>query len=62
MGTARFRDSIRVRLSAALYERLDEVARRDERSHSDIVREALRMALMPPDQRDPEQRDEGRRP
>ena len=45
MGTARFRDSIRVRLSAGLYRQLDEVAQRDGRTHSDIVREALRIAL-----------------
>jgi metal-responsive CopG/Arc/MetJ family transcriptional regulator len=47
MGTSRFRDSIRVRLPANLYERLDEAARRDGRTHSEIVREALRMALGP---------------
>ena len=50
MGTPRFRESIRVRLPAGLYERLDQVARREERSHSEIVRAALRMAL----EREPE--------
>jgi metal-responsive CopG/Arc/MetJ family transcriptional regulator len=47
MSTPRFRESIRVRLSAGLYERLDEVARREERSHSEIIREALRAGLGP---------------
>ena len=47
MSTSQFRESIRVRLPASLYERLDEVARREERSHSEIIREALRAALGP---------------
>jgi metal-responsive CopG/Arc/MetJ family transcriptional regulator len=47
MRESRFRETIRVRLPAGLHSWLEEVARREERSHSEIIREALRTALEP---------------
>jgi metal-responsive CopG/Arc/MetJ family transcriptional regulator len=44
-GRDTIRESIRVRLPAGLHERLDQVARREERSLSEVIREALRAAL-----------------
>jgi metal-responsive CopG/Arc/MetJ family transcriptional regulator len=42
-----FLETIRVRLPAGLRSRLDEAARREERTHSEIIRQALRKALEP---------------
>jgi metal-responsive CopG/Arc/MetJ family transcriptional regulator len=45
MRESRFQDVIRVRLPAQLRARLEEVATREERSHSEIIRDALRKCL-----------------
>jgi predicted DNA-binding protein len=42
MREHRFRETIRVRLSAQLHARLEETAAGEGRTHSEIVRQALR--------------------
>ena len=45
MREARFRETIRVRLPARLRDRLDAAAREQERTYSEVIRQALREAL-----------------
>jgi metal-responsive CopG/Arc/MetJ family transcriptional regulator len=56
MREPRFQDVVRVRLPVRLRARLEETARREERTHSEIIRDALRKSLGS-DQR--QERDDG---
>jgi metal-responsive CopG/Arc/MetJ family transcriptional regulator len=45
MRTTRFAEAIRVRLPSGLRAQLDAAAAREEKTHSEIIRDALRKSL-----------------